>query len=237
MHPEVRNTFGLIKLNCGDWYLCFSNKTDMFEMLCTWTRPITQPHKMEVPMVLSEKLSRSSGGGRLFLLVWIFLVALCVALSLSMGSFARDAEAITKTFSGKSITNSDPTQTGRLGRRGEASTCTSQKPFPGLLDPTPHHYDSYALKNGKKKSCVTVTLTTPCESGHFLQSAAYRPSFNPANIARNYVADIGASPNGAPKSYSFIVPKNATFNVVVNEVDAGTGCSSYTLKVSGLSKR
>lgn len=187
--------------------------------------------------MLSEKLSRFSGGRRLFLLVWLFLVALCVAVSLSTGSFARDAEATTKTFANRAITNADPTQTGRLVRNDPPSTCASPTPFPGLNDSTPRHYDVYTLKNGKKKSCVTVTLT-PSAACPFaaLQSEAYRPSFNPARIKLNYVADIGGSPPiaGEPKSYSFFVPKKATFKVVVNEVDRGQGCG-YTLRVSGLS--
>jgi hypothetical protein len=194
---------------------------------------ITLPLKKEVPKVFSEKLSRTSVGGRLFLLVWAFLVALCVAVSLSMGSFARDAEA--KTFTGK-ITNADPTQTGRLFRDDPPSTCANPTTFPGLNDSTPRHFDRFTLTNGKKKSCVTVTLTPSASCPDFaLQSEAYRPTFNPGNIARNYVADIGATPAaGLSKSYSFFVPKKATFSVVVNEVNAGQGCG-YTLKVSGIS--
>jgi hypothetical protein len=210
------------------------------QLECNVTRRADHPPlKREVPKVFSEKLSRSSAGGRLFLLVWVFLAALCVAVSLSMGSFARDAEARTKTFTGI-ITNSDPTQTGRLVRNNPPSTCANPTSFPGLFTTTPRHYDVYTLKNGKKKSCVTVTLSptlapsAPCPF-FGLQSVAYRPSFTPGNVARNYVADIGATPNiGLSKSYSFNVPKKATFSVVVNEVNAGQGCG-YTLKVSGIS--
>jgi hypothetical protein len=208
------------------------------QLECNVTRRADHPPlKREVPKVFSEKLSRSSAGGRLFLLVWVFLAALCVAVSLSMGSFARDAEARTKTFTGK-ITNSDPTQTGRLVRNNPPSTCANPTAFPGRFSTTPRHYDVFTLTNGKKQSCVTATLTPSASCPAFaLQSEAYRPSFIPGNIARNYVADIGATPNaGLSKSYSFIVPKKATFSVVVNEVNAGQGCG-YTLKVSGLSRR
>jgi hypothetical protein len=35
--------------------------------------------------------------------------------------------------------------------------------------------------------------------------------------------------------YSFSLPPNTSFNVVVNELDSGVGCASYALVVSGLS--
>jgi hypothetical protein len=99
------------------------------------------------------------------------------------------------------------------------------------------NYDVFTLSNGKRKSCVTVTLIQSDTCLSNIQSAAYRPSYNPADLAENYRADIGASLDpGEAKSYSFIVPRRETFQIVVNEVDAGDNCG-YTLRVSGMSRR
>src|SRR5205823_3322939 len=61
-----------------------------------------------------------------------------------------------------SITNADPTQIGRIGRNGTASTCISPKPCPGALsEPTPlaRHYDSYTFTNTSGSTqCLTVAL-------------------------------------------------------------------------------
>ena len=51
-------------------------------------------------------------------------------------------------------------------------------------------------------------------------------------MSTNYLADAGESPFPSV-SFSFNVPAHSSFDVVVSEVTAGAGCSSYTLDVSG----
>jgi hypothetical protein len=85
-------------------------------------------------------------------------------------------------------------------------------------------------------ACVNVDLSGPCspDSGLNLFSAAYLGSFNPANVCQNYLADSGTSSIGH-QTYSFDLPAGQTCVIVVNEVNANQGCSSYNLQVSGLS--
>src|SRR5262249_18869393 len=101
-------------------------------------------------------------------------------------------------------------------------------PFPPASN---HAYDAYQFKNGPSNVCITVSLTAPLAD---VFSAAYTNSFNPTDLCSNYLADAGTSTQElpAPRIYSFNVVSNATFIVVVNEVNPGAG-GAYTLDVTG----
>jgi autotransporter-associated beta strand protein len=138
-----------------------------------------------------------------------------------------------------SITNSDAVQSNRLTRVSvNGVDCENPKPCPGDLFPpvATIHYDTYTFTNLGPASCVTVSLTSPCNGlgagADFVNSSAYLGSYDPANKCTNYLGDIGASPNPTG-SYSFTVPSNSVFVVVVNETTAGGGCTNYVLDVSG----
>ena len=126
------------------------------------------------------------------------------------------------------IAAADPLQTGRLIRDGVSSSCDSPKACPGLFNATPFHYDAYMFTNGNVDACVVVQMSTEC-TGPF--TAAYAGAYNPGNLCLNYLGDPGQS--GTNVSYSFFVPSNSVFTVVVHEVAAGTACTNYTLNVSG----
>jgi len=68
-----------------------------------------------------------------------------------------------------------------------------------------------------------------------LFTAAYSGSFNPANLAQNYLADPGSS--AASRTYSFSIPGGQqTFVIVVYDVPPGLATpsgSTYTLNVTG----
>src|SRR5207249_1283835 len=88
------------------------------------------------------------------------------------------------------------------------------------------HYDTYTLHNPSSSPlCITVTLSDET----CIYSETYLGSFDPNNACVNYLADsdLGAS-------YSYTVPGNATFIIVVEEFVAGAGCASYTVTVDGL---
>jgi hypothetical protein len=126
-----------------------------------------------------------------------------------------------------SITNTDPTQTGRLAVNGVQSSCGAPKPFPGVNDSEPRHYKSYSYTNSTGAAqCISVRLTNAC-GNNALMTEAYIGSFNPADISQNYVADMG---NGdIVESYSFNLPAGQTAVIVVNERSANIGCDSFTL--------
>jgi hypothetical protein len=88
---------------------------------------------------------------------------------------------------------------------------------------------------------VSVTVSTLCgDEGAYedsIFSAAYLGSYNPANLCVNYLADMGgiSEDYSGPGTffYSFTVPANTNFTVVVNGMAEDYYCSGYTLTVAG----
>jgi autotransporter-associated beta strand protein len=108
------------------------------------------------------------------------------------------------------------------------STCSSPKVCPGEVNIT-RYYHAYPFYNSGSNSCVTVVLTS---FGGDLISSAFLGTFNLTNVYANYLADCGLATGGAgTRTYSFNVPSNSIFIVVVNNYRGGTG--PYSLSVSG----
>ena len=125
-------------------------------------------------------------------------------------------------------------QTGRVFRISPGSVCGTPKTYPGAQDTSPRTYDAYTFVNNGPAACVTFNVNSACSGSNFVFPVAYLGSFNPANIAQNYLGDSGTSPNPSV-NMSVNVPANATVVLVVNEVTAAAGCPSYSVVVSGLS--
>jgi hypothetical protein len=144
------------------------------------------------------------------------------------------ALAATYSFHG-SIASSDPDQKGRLVPDDPPTTCVGSTAAV-RRDAALVNYDVYAFRNASASvQCVKVELTLDpllCPIANPLQSSAYSPRFDPADVTANYLGDIGAEPD-LSKSYSFVVPAGANFDVVVNETNANAGCNSYTVTVDG----
>lgn len=132
------------------------------------------------------------------------------------------------------IGDASASQNRRLLMNGDLSRCELRlKPCPGPTGAGSRRYDAYTFVNGESNACITVSLTSRAP----LFSAAYLGSYNPTDLCENYRADRGSSAFDVPfLPYSFEVPANARFVVVVNEVDMGI-TASYTLTVSGGSCR
>jgi N-acetylneuraminic acid mutarotase len=133
-----------------------------------------------------------------------------------------------------SISNADPAQLGRISRADPPSTCAL--PQQCFVNDTAYlrHYDAYVFVNNDiQPQCVTVTVDpgTCIDGSHWIQSAAYLGTYNPASQCANFLGDIGGSPLQV-KSYSFTVPPWQTYSVVVNEVDPSAYCPGYKLTVS-----
>jgi subtilisin-like proprotein convertase family protein len=122
---------------------------------------------------------------------------------------------------------SGATMTTRLFRGGTVSTCAAPTACPGSVNGT-FYYQAYPFYNASSNACVTVTVRS---FGADVMSGAYLGGFNPGNVCLNYLGDGGRSiGGGATNTYSFYVPANSLFTVVVNNVSA-TG--DYSLAVSG----
>jgi hypothetical protein len=133
------------------------------------------------------------------------------------------------------ITGATGTQTNRLNRNGVASTCGSTKPFPGTIAVGARAFDSYTF-TACRAACFSAKLTSPTPvSAAGLLPSAYSPSFDPANIASNYLADTGVSGNGATCMFS-IVPSTSYTLVVSDVTPAATGVgTNYTLQIPSCS--
>ena len=100
-------------------------------------------------------------------------------------------------------------QTNRIARLLVVSSCGSPKPYPGSTAGS-FHYDVYAFTNtSPADACVSVLLTAGCA----VQAGVYLNSFDPLNIATNYLGDSGYSTDGGPQSCSVTVPAGAKFLV------------------------
>jgi hypothetical protein len=130
-----------------------------------------------------------------------------------------------------SINNSDPVEVVRLFRNGVLSSCNTLKNYPGPSSAN-LHYDAYTVTNSTgAEACVTVEIAASCN----VQGVAYLNRFDPNDVAKNYLGDAGFSTaGGGTVAFSCNVPSGATFVIVVNEVNPGEGCNSYSLTLSGL---
>lgn len=135
-----------------------------------------------------------------------------------------------------SLSAGDLQQTARMGRDGVTSLCGVGKVCPGPLGAGPRLYDIYSFTNaGAVTACANIELTAGCSPAtNPIIAVAYLGSFNPSNLCANYLGDPGGSPNPT-NAFSVDVPAGGTLLVNVHEINPGLlGCSSYTLKVSGL---
>lgn len=141
---------------------------------------------------------------------------------------------LTAPVAGAGFTTATGIQGARHFRDGIASACGAAKAaFPGTTQPGNRQFDAYTFTTcaSSGASCITVTLTGANAINLF--TAAYINSFNPANLATNYIADPGSS--AAVRTYSFNLPAGqSTFVITVYDVPIGAASNSaYSLNVSG----
>jgi hypothetical protein len=133
------------------------------------------------------------------------------------------------------LTAADLTQGDRLGRDGQPSGCAG-KGCPGGGFAGTKFYKTYTFSNnGAAPACFTVTINAALGGQGDIESAAYLNSYNPANLCQNYLGDSGVVGLGTTipnASYSFTVPSNSNFVVVVNTTGTTTS-SVFSGTVSG----
>ena len=132
-------------------------------------------------------------------------ILLALILSTAVG-FPIAASAASTTVT---VTLASPTMTARVSRNGIPSDCSAAKAFPGTIATTVGYAVSPALTNASSQPvCTLFTLTTSASCAVNVFATAYLGSFNPANLAANYLGDPGAS--SAVSSFTAIVPANAS---------------------------
>ena len=161
------------------------------------------------------------------------LSVLCIICIASLNTFAQyvcQPGAAPIMIQG-SINPGDVQQAGRITRDGSPSSCNGDNAV--LESATPVRRDSHNFTNPFNETvCVKVELDFTGCAGNQTQSVAYS-AFNPALPSAGVIGDSGYSTINTG-SYLFSVGPNANFTVGVNEIDPGTGCPLYKLKITYL---
>jgi Divergent InlB B-repeat domain len=154
-------------------------------------------------------------------------VVMGLALAMPAHVYADDPVATLNS----SITNSDPTQTGRLTHGGTTSTCGTPN-VTGAADAVAHHYKAFPIQSRlNETACLTLSLNAPgaCQNG--IQSALYAPSFNPAGITDNEFTAEASTP--APTdSYQANVTAGQSLTLTVNENIPDAGCPAFMVTIT-----
>jgi hypothetical protein len=126
----------------------------------------------------------------------------------------------------------DPTMPNRLFRDGIQAQCPTSKPYPGPFAVS-NYYDTYSVTNTSNSSvCVRVDLTAAACNA---QLSEYLTTFDPNNLATNYLGDPGLSTGaGGTVTNSVTLPAGAVMIIVVNDPNGTLGCGPYTVTVTGL---
>ena len=127
------------------------------------------------------------------------------------------------------------TQTGRLSQNGVHSTCAAPKATPSIISAN-RLYDAYRFKNESDGiACVTFTFPQSCAVNQAIRPVAYLNSFNPSNIAANYLGDFGSSINSSNAgTFAVNVPARSDVVLVVQDISTVGDCGNYSFSVSGL---
>lgn len=174
-----------------------------------------------------------------------FVCGTDIALSLTMNSASgtKTLQFTVPTCAGgpnqaiplSQLTTTDATQADRLGRDGVPSTCAG-KTSPGGGFAGTKYYKTFTFTNTSGAArCFTVTINAALGGPGDIESAAYDQTYNPTNLDLNYLGDSGISGLGTTAgsaSYSFTVPAQHNFVVVVNTTGTTTS-SQFSGTVSG----
>jgi hypothetical protein len=128
-------------------------------------------------------------------------------------------------------------QIDRVSRDGTASTWAAPKAYPGPIFTAGIHFDAYSVTfapNATQTVFYEISLSSTSGGTAPVFSVAYLNSFNPANIATNYLGDPGSSPLPGPVSYQVVVPAAQTLVVVFSEVFANS-LGNYSFSIDAFS--
>lgn len=107
------------------------------------------------------------------------------------------------------LDGTEATAVARLFRDAIASTCSPAKTYPGQFGGG-NAYRPHTLYNNGAAQCVTVNFDVgTCGTGVHL--TAYAGSFDPSNLATNYLGDVGSS---ITQSFSFMAPASSAVVLV-----------------------
>jgi Subtilase family/PEP-CTERM motif len=124
----------------------------------------------------------------------------------------------------------DPTQLGRISRNGVPSDWSGLKAFPGVINTTTsYHYTVLDLNLAALEFPLAYDayIQIDVDSSYLTTfMSAYLNSYNPLNLAANYLGDAGSSGNffGADTLFfQFFVPYGNNLELVLNETTTNGG--------------
>jgi hypothetical protein len=125
---------------------------------------------------------------------------------------------------GQALGPGDASQRSRFTFTSPAGACGTAKPTPSLVGMDLHLFDSYTLTSLiNEPACIRVAK--PLLQCFDSQLVAYDPSFNPASITENYLADDARS-----AALSYILPAGHTsVNVIADVSSFPNACPTYDL--------
>jgi hypothetical protein len=120
----------------------------------------------------------------------------------------------------------DPTMPARLFRDGTPSACGSAQAFPGTFGVL-NRYEIFSFLNTGPAECVTISQTSDFDT--FL--GVYLDSFDPTNLALNYLGDAGVSGSGV---FGVDIPGTSEFLVVAMSVNGASSLGdTFVFTVEG----
>lgn len=119
----------------------------------------------------------------------------------------------------------DPTQLGRLSRSGVPSDWSTQKDFPGVVNPTTsYHYETFVIPSSPFPY-LQISFDDRSGAANTFASA-YLNSYNPNSTATNrglnvnYFGDAGSSFGTEIAAFQVVFPASSSLVVVVNDTSA-----------------
>lgn len=120
------------------------------------------------------------------------------------------------------FTGTESTEAQRLFRDGTPSTFTAPKAFPGTIVEA-DRFKTFSFTNTLAVSTpFTVTVTAPDNNTFY---SVYDSSFDPTNLALNYLGDGGLS---GPTTFSIFATPNENLVLVLNTVGGVNSTSTFT---------
>ncbi len=149
----------------------------------------------------------------------VFWHLLCAAI-LGVAA-APDAASALPVFSG-ALNASSTLTANRVTRNAIPSTCGVPKVFPGTIAQPNTQYQVASYTHTGPSRCVTFAISsTTCSTSAFL--VVYNGSFDPNNLAANYLGDTGSSSAGA--TVGVALTTNQTVQLMVAGFGTGLNCA------------
>ncbi len=146
---------------------------------------------------------------------------------------AGAANATVVTSGAGAITNTDPTQLGRIFRNGVASTWAAPKAFPGVFDATVSFFhDELSIGFAPNASqAVFYEITYFNLDSNTPHLAAYLNDYLPTAIGTNYLGDTGSTDafGGGGTTFQVIVPAGSSLVLAFSGVNGQIGRYEYTV--------